>query len=212
MNVPSPEPDTDDTIDAGVEPPRKLDRRALRSCLGQFATGVAVVTYDGDEGPRGATINSFTSVSMDPPLVMVSFARHTTAARLLAGRPFTVNVLSSRQLDVALQFAGRPRQNLVVPWSPDAKVPRLRGTVAWLQCRPWATYDGGDHLMYVGEVVHHDSRRGDPLLFHRGEFRMVGVGIYELPRVVHFDGRPIAPWVGRAHRLHEVSEAGVIEP
>jgi flavin reductase (DIM6/NTAB) family NADH-FMN oxidoreductase RutF len=101
---------------------------------------------------------------------------------------------------------------LVVPWSSEARVPRLRATVAWLQCRPWATYDGGDHLMFVGEVVHHDSRRGDPLLFHRGEFRMVGVGIYELPRVVHLDGRPIAPWVGRAHTLHEVSEAGVIEP
>lgn len=191
---------------------RPVDPRALRNCLGQYATGVAVVTYDGEGGPRGATINSFTSVSMQPPLVMVSFARSTNAARLLGDRPFVVNVLASTQLDVALQFAGRPQPGLQVPWSAAAtEAPRLRGTVAWLQCRPWATYDGGDHLLFVGEVVRHDSRRGDPLLFHRGQFRMVGVGVYDLPRVVQLDGRPLAPWVGRAHRLHEISEAGLLD-
>lgn len=199
-----------------IDPPgeqRPLDPRALRTCLGQYATGVAVVTYEGDDGPRGATINSFTAVSMDPPLVLVSFARHTTAARMLGTRPFVVNVLASTQLDVALQFAGRPQTGLDVPWSPTSEVPRLRGGVAWLQCRPWATYDGGDHLLFLGEVVHHDSRRGDPLLFHRGQFRMVGIGVYDLPRVVQLDGRPIAPWVGHApHRLHEISEAGLLDP
>jgi flavin reductase (DIM6/NTAB) family NADH-FMN oxidoreductase RutF len=191
---------------------RPPDNQALRSCLGQYATGVAVVTYEGDDGPRGATINSFTSVSMQPPLVLVSFARATTAARLLGDRPFVVNVLASDQLDVALQFAGKPQTGLHVPWSPTAEVPRLRGTVAWLQCRPWATYDGGDHLLFLGEVVHHDSRRGEPLVFHRGQFRMVGVGVYDLPRIVQLDGRPIAPWVGHAHRIHEISEPGYLEP
>lgn len=191
---------------------RPLDTKALRGCLGEFATGVAVVTYESGHGPRGATINSFTSVSMDPPLILVSFARHTAAAKLLGNCPFVVNVLASTQLDLALQFAGRPRPGLEVPWSPSAAVPRLRGTAAWLECRPWATYDGGDHLLFVGRVVHHDSRKGDPLLFHRGQFRMAGVGVYDLPRVVQLDGRPIAPWVGQAHRVHEVSESGYIEP
>lgn len=190
---------------------RPLDVRSLRSCLGQYATGVAVVTYEGEDGPRGATINSFTSVSMDPALVLVSFARSTTAARLLDGRPFTVNVLAAGQLDVALRFAGRPNPDLQVPWSAGVDVPRLRGTVAWLECQPWATYDGGDHLLFLGRVVRHDSRRGEPLLFHRGQFRMVGVGVYDLPRVVQLDGRPIAPWVGHAHRLHEVAETGLLE-
>ena len=207
MNVPSR---PKDAVAAGVDQ-RKLDARAFRTCLGQYATGVAVVTYEGEDGPRGATINSFTSVSMDPPLVSVSFARPTTTARSLVDRPFVVNVLSSNQLDVALQFAGRPRPELQVPWSSSAEVPRLLGGVAWMQCRPWATYDGGDHVLFVGEVVHHDSRRGEPLLFHRGQFRMVGVGIYDLPRVVQLDGRPIAPWVGHAHRLHEISETGLLE-
>src|SRR4051812_30192735 len=130
MNVPSR---PKDAVAAGVEQ-RKLDARAFRTCLGQYATGVAVVTYEGEDGPRGATINSFTSVSMDPPLVLVSFARPTTTARLLVDRPFVVNVLSSNQLDVALQFAGRPRPELQVPWSPSAEVPRLLGGVGWMQC------------------------------------------------------------------------------
>ena len=102
-----------------------MDARMFRACLGQYATGVAVVTYEGEDGPRGATINSFTSVSMDPPLVLVSFARRTTTARLLPDRPFVVNVLSSNQLDVALQFAGRPQTGLRVPWSPGATVVTL---------------------------------------------------------------------------------------
>ena len=144
-------------------------------------------------------------------MVSVSFARSTNAARLLEGRPFVVNVLASSQLDIALHFAGRPKSELQVPWSEAGEVPRLRGTVAWLQCRPWATYDGGDHLLFVGEVERHDAHRGEPLLFHRGQFRMVGVGVYDLPRVVQLDGRPIAPWVGHAHRLHEISEAGLLE-
>nr|WP_301650507.1 flavin reductase family protein [Streptomyces arenae] len=190
--------------DAAARPP--LDTRALRGSLGQYATGVAVVTYQSDDGPRGATINSFTSVSMDPPLILVSFARSTTTAQLLGDRPFTVNVLAANQLDVALQFAGRQQTGLQVPWSPTAQVPRLLGTVAWLQCKPWATYDGGDHVLFVGEIVHHDCRRGEPLLFHRGTFRMIGVGVYDLPRIVQLDGRPIAPWVGHAHLLHEISE------
>jgi flavin reductase like protein len=92
----SASPKPNDPAAATIEQ-RKLDARAFRTCLGQYATGVAVVTYEGEDGPRGATINSFTSVSMDPPLVLVSFAHPTTTARLLVDRPFVVNVLSSNR-------------------------------------------------------------------------------------------------------------------
>lgn len=190
-----------------------LSPRELRRCLGQYATGVAVVTYDTDDGPRGATINSFTSISVDPPLVMVSFARHTNAARHLDHSPFVVNVLASSQLDVALQFAGKPQEGLQLRWCAEAAVSRLAGTVAWLECRPWAAYDGGDHVIYLGEVVRHGSHpHGEPLVFHRGQFRMVGIGVYDLPRVVQLDGRPVSPWVGHAHQLHELTEPGYLEP
>jgi flavin reductase (DIM6/NTAB) family NADH-FMN oxidoreductase RutF len=189
---------------------RPVDTRALRQCLGHYATGVAVVTYDGEDGPRGTTINSFTSVSMDPPLVLVSLARQANAARLLPGRPFTVNVLSCSQLDVALQFAGRPQPDLRVPWSPDCAVPRLRRCVAWVQCEPWAVYDGGDHLLFLGRVTSYDQRRGEPLLFHHGQFRVAGMGVHDPPSVTQPGGRPIARWVGQAHQLCQVSEPGYL--
>ena len=117
-----------------------------------------------------------------------------------------MNVLAEDQLDLALHFAGRPRPGFEVPWVEGADVPRLRGVVAWFECRPWATYEGGDHVLFVGEVVHYDSRRGKPLMFYTGDFRSVGLVLYELPRIIPLDGRPIADWVGPAHRLHEISE------
>src|SRR3954451_4197216 len=78
---------------------QELDGKALRRCLGHFATGVTVVTFWDDDGePRGATMNAFTSVSMDPPLVLISVARSAKSCAKLEGRPFTVNVLGSDQL------------------------------------------------------------------------------------------------------------------
>lgn len=185
-----------------------LDTRNLRNCVGRFATGVTVVTYHHDGERHGATVNSFTSVSLDPPLVLVSLARSARAGQLLAGAPFAVNVLAANQLDIALHFAGRPRPELQVPWVDTADVPRLRGSVAWVQCRPWREYDGGDHVLYVGEVAHYDSRAGEPLLFAGGNFRRPGLTLYDLPRMVQLDGRPIPDWVDQLHRLHELSEFG----
>ena len=86
-----------------------LEPRHLRSCLSRFVTGVAVVSYVVDDEPRGVTVNSFTSVSMDPPLILVSLARSAKAVDHLSAVPFTINVLKASQFDIALQFAGRPR-------------------------------------------------------------------------------------------------------
>lgn len=186
----------------------KLDARRLRNCFGHFATGVTVVTYEAEGEPRGATMNSFTSVSMEPPLILVSVARKARACEAMVGKPFVVNVLAENQLDLAFHFAGKTRPGLKIPWVERSDVPRLRGGVAWLECRPWATCDGGDHVLFLGEVVHYDSRRGKPLLFYCGDFRMLGLAVYELPRVVPLDGRPIAEWVGSIHRFHELSDVG----
>jgi flavin reductase (DIM6/NTAB) family NADH-FMN oxidoreductase RutF len=186
---------------------QSLDMRALRSCFGHFATGVTVVTYAGEDGVgRGATVNSFTSVSMEPPLLLVSLARAARSCGALPDKPFTVNVLAEDQLDLALHFAGRTRPGFEVPWADAADVPRLRNVLAWFECRPWKHYDGGDHVLFVGEVVHYDSRRAKPLMFYTGDFRGVGLALYELPRIVPLDGRPLADWIGPAHRLHEISE------
>lgn len=190
--------------------PTALDGRRLRSVLGQFSTGVTVVTYrDPDGSLRGATMNSFVSVSMAPPLVLVSVAREAKAREGLEGSEFTVNVLAANQLDLAMHFAGRPNDHITVPWSdrPTAP-PRLCGTTAWIQCRPWRTYDGGDHVLVLGEVVHHDSRDLEPLTFLRGEFRRPGLKLLQMPRTRGFDGSPVPEWVGRAHQLHALADAG----
>jgi flavin reductase (DIM6/NTAB) family NADH-FMN oxidoreductase RutF len=99
------------------EPP---EPRHLRSCLSRFVTGVAVVSYLADGEPRGVTVNSFTSVSMDPPLILVSLARTAKAACHLSEVPFTINVLKASQFDIAMQFAGRPRDGLRVAWKAPA--------------------------------------------------------------------------------------------
>lgn len=188
-----------------------LDIRKLRATLGGFATGVTVVTYrDADGEPRGATMNSFTSVSMDPPLVLVSVAKQAKAAEGLRDGPFTVNVLAANQLPLAMLFAGQPVEGLTVPWcATTTGPPRMAGTAAWLECRPFATHEAGDHLIVLGEVVHHDSRLLEPLVFHRGEFRRPGLKLLRMPRVVALDGTPIPDWVGRMHELHELMDAGI---
>lgn len=165
----------DQRIAAGGAVPQPLiDPKFLRRCLGQFATGVTVVSYELDGEPRGATVNSFTSVSMDPPLILVSIANTARAASGLAGSPFVVNVLAAPQHQLATNFAGRPVDGLDVPWTRAKDVPRLRGTAAWFRCEPWNEVPAGDHVLFIGRVVAHDQRRIAPLLFQTGQFRVLG--------------------------------------
>jgi flavin reductase len=145
--------------------------QSLRSCLGRFATGVAVVTFKGEDGPRGITVNSFTSVSMDPPLVLVSVARRASAHDALFDRSFCVNVLGGDQEGLARQFAGSGDAD--VAWAHHDRAPRLAGVLAHLECRPWRTYDGGDHTLFIGEVVDYDYRDGDALAFHGSQFTRI---------------------------------------
>jgi len=150
------------------------DRRELRDCLGRFATGVTVITCRGDGAAHGATVNAFTAVSLDPPLVLVALDRRSKASRYLDGEPFAVNVLAADATGTALHFAGRPQDGIEVTWIDDAVAPRLAGAAAWLVCTPWARYDGGDHLLFVGEVQHFGHTPADPLLFHAGRLQRLG--------------------------------------
>lgn len=159
-----------------------IEPRALRSCLGQFATGVTVVSCTGPDGPHGATVNAFTAVSLDPPLVLVSLDRRSRACRHLVDAAFTVNLLAEPQDDVALHFAGRPMPRRP-GWEPgvDGLAPRLRDSLAWIACAPWRHYDGGDHVLYLGEVCAFGQREAAPLVFHRGSFRHLGPAFETVP-------------------------------
>lgn len=148
-----------------------MDVRELRNSFGCFGTGVTVVTWLNDEGQRrGITVNSFTSVSLDPPLLLVSIDKKTKAFEDLKNRPFVINVLSAGQSSLAMQFAGRPQEDLVVEWEDGTKGPRLKGTTAHFECSPWAEYEGGDHVLFLGKIEDFAKNDSESLLFYRGKF------------------------------------------
>ncbi|BET45251.1 flavin reductase family protein [Kitasatospora aureofaciens] len=158
------------TPGSGHAAPSLADPRQLRNALGNFATGVVVLTYESGGEYYGITVNSFTSVSLDPPLVLVSMQRTSRSLTYLLERPFAVNVLGDDQLDTALHFAGKP-QSRPVAWVEDGAAPRIGGSPAYFQCTPWAGYDGGDHVLVLGRVVSHGQRDDtSPLLFYRGQW------------------------------------------
>ncbi len=153
---------------------KTTETRLLRNALGEFATGVTVVTTVNSSGtPVGITVNSFTSVSLDPPLVLwnlnVYSAKH---AAFDDTDYFAVNVLSVDQKDACLAFAqpgGDPFAGLRTE-SGAGGVPLLAGCIAYFECRVVHRYRGGDHEMLVGEVLSYRDVGGEPLLFHHGQF------------------------------------------
>jgi flavin reductase (DIM6/NTAB) family NADH-FMN oxidoreductase RutF len=153
-----------------------VDALEFRRALGHFATGVTVVTYapqDADEF-RGTTVNSFTSVSLEPPLVLVSLGRATRAAAALRpGSAYAVNVLHHGQRDLAMRFAGRPWSSpgqTQVEWQVRAGVPHLAGCGAHFRCVARDVHDAGDHVLVVGLVEEFHAYGHEPLLFYRGAF------------------------------------------
>ncbi|MER5863499.1 flavin reductase family protein [Kitasatospora sp. NPDC002040] len=157
----------------------------LRACLGNFLTGVTVVTFRRGPDVHGITVNSFTSVSLDPPLVLVSLDRNSRAAGSLDAGPYAINFLAEQQRGLALHFAGRPMR-APVRWTTDAAgPPLLAGTVGHLVCHPWRRYDGGDHLLFIGSVTHFEVTGGRPLAFFRGGFPRLAVENHQLSRKDH---------------------------
>lgn len=148
--------------------------KLLKKAFGQFPTGVTVVTCRTPDGERhGATINAFTAVSMDPPLAQVTLIRGNKVSEYLRNQPFAINILGTGQQKTALAFAGIP-VSAEPTWRDDGEAPALSGNAATLQCRPWATYDGGDHEIVLGEVVELEVSEVEPLAFVGGKFRFVG--------------------------------------
>lgn len=149
------------------------DARAFRRCLGQFATGVAVVTTCHGDALTGMAVNSFSAVSLDPPLILWSIRRESGSAPAFLHAPhFAVNVLAAGQVDVSQAFgASRPDKFATAPWQPGQHgAPLLDDAIAHLQCRREFVYEGGDHLILVGHVEHYARFEGEPLLFTQGQY------------------------------------------
>ncbi len=158
----------------------------FRSVMGNFATGVTVVTAAGPSGPVGMTANAVASLSLDPLLVLVAFdngARTLTVVR--ERRRFGVNVLAAGQQELARLFASKAPEDAKfagVPHTVHDGIPVIDGTLAWVGCRLERLVDGGDHTIGIGAVESAEERSGDevsgrgsgegrPLLWFRGGYR-----------------------------------------
>ncbi|OPX04564.1 oxidoreductase [Geobacillus sp. LEMMY01] len=147
-----------------------IETKELRKCFGKFATGVTVITYNSPEGPRGMTANSFTSVSLEPPLILVSVDRKTKASQYMTGNRFAVNILKKEQKELSNHFAGKTNPELSIPWVEGEYAPYLEGSLAVIECAPWREYDGGDHILFLGEVKRYTYGDGDALGFFCGRY------------------------------------------
>ena len=148
---------------------------ALRRSLGRFATGVTVVTCCAPDGrPCGITANSFSSVSLEPPLVLWNIAKVSNSLQAyLDAEYFAIHVLDAAQQDVAVHFAStdHTRYNGIEHSISEQNVPILPGVLARFDCRTREIHEGGDHYIIVGEVEAHTAADGAPLLFFAGEYR-----------------------------------------
>ena len=147
----------------------------FRRALAAYATGVTVVTAVGPEGPSGATANAVTSLSLEPPMMLACLDRESrTLTSVRAQGRFGVNVLAAGQADLARRFSAK---NAVsekwagVEWSERQELPRLDGALVWVACELRDLIDGGDHLILTGNVLEAEAGEGQPLLFHRGDYR-----------------------------------------
>ena len=153
----------------------QIDTKPLRSVLGCFATGVAIITARSADGtPIGVTVNSFSSVSLDPPLILFSLAKRANILPQFQNvECFAVSFLSHEQESLSNTFA-KPSS---ASW-PEGQAfnaqngsPLFKGSLAYLECHKNAELDGGDHRIFIGEVTYFASRDSvDPLLFYRGRY------------------------------------------
>jgi flavin reductase (DIM6/NTAB) family NADH-FMN oxidoreductase RutF len=151
-----------------------LDRAHLRRAMGRFVTGVAIVTTRQADGKaEGITVNSFSTVSLDPPLVLWSLARSARSFEAFdTAEYFAVSILSSRQLHLVRHFSS-PRADKIAGVAHEegfGGCPIIPDALAHFECRREAAVEGGDHKIYIGRILRLGYRDGDPLIFSSGTF------------------------------------------
>jgi flavin reductase (DIM6/NTAB) family NADH-FMN oxidoreductase RutF len=151
-----------------------FDSKMQRKIMGHFATGVTVVTTDGEAGSHGLTANAVASLSLDPPLVLVAIdKRAATLDYLKKNRCFAVNILRIDQQDVSTRFATPGPKDFSGLNTTTAATgsPILADSLAFLDCRVYDILPGGDHEIFIGEIVAGEYEGGQPLLYYAGGYR-----------------------------------------
>lgn len=159
--------------------PAEFDQRDLRHAFGMFPTGVTIVTTRNQDGqPIGLTCNSFSSVSLTPPLVLWSLSIYSPNLQAFLQAPyFGVNILACDQESLSRRFASRiPDRFEGVAWSEgEERTPLIGGAAAQIQCRNETRHYSGDHVILIGQVVRYVYRDVEPLVFSRGLYRSLDV-------------------------------------
>ncbi len=159
-----------------------LNKSEFRKALGAFATGVTIITVDLDGEVHGMTANAFTSVSLDPMLVLICVDHSArTHAHLHAKKRFGINILCEDQRGISEYYARTDRTHEHAEVEAGARfdrtthgTPVLHGALAYLECRLQSSQEAGDHTIFIAEVEDVVLREGNPLLFFRGKYRKVG--------------------------------------
>jgi flavin reductase (DIM6/NTAB) family NADH-FMN oxidoreductase RutF len=156
--------------------PSPDDPKTLRSAFGRFATGVTIVTTATPDGPVAITANSFSSVSLDPPLVLWAVGRHSKRFDAFASsRHYAIHVLSAEQADLCWRFSRNGNDFSGVGVGVNAEnVPLLPDCLARFECEIANRVDGGDHLILIGKVLRMSAAEGDPLVFAAGRYGRIG--------------------------------------
>ncbi len=159
---------------------RDVPAEAFRETLSRFPSGITVVTAlsAGTGRAHGSTVSAFSSLSLDPPLILIALSRSSDLLPLLdEGGRFGVNVLAAGQEDVGFTCGRKGPDKLAdVAWSEDEGLPRVDGAAAWVACHVEDVVPGGDHVIVIGRVIACDAEEREPLVYHRRGFhRLVDV-------------------------------------
>lgn len=151
-----------------------LDAREIRNVLGHFATGVTVITTSDITGkPFGLTVNSFTSLSLNPPLVVVCVDKTVDCYSCFdESKVFAVNILSEDQEELSRRFATKGIEKFAgIQWRMgEHGLPLLDGVIGTIECKVTRSYEGGDHTIFLGEILSATAKGDRPLLFFKGKY------------------------------------------
>ena len=155
-----------------------IEKNQLRQVMGHFATGVTIITtFNKDGQMHGLTANAFTSVSLEPPLLLISVDKKAESYPAFEeSKVFTINILADEQESLSRKFAvsGGNKFEGVAYRKGGNGAAILEGTLAHIECTLYAVYEGGDHTLYLGEIQEAEVREGKPLVFYRGGYRAIG--------------------------------------
>lgn len=157
------------------------DTRRFRNALGCFATGVAVITAQAEgQAPIGITVNSFSSVSLEPPLILWSLDKKSDTMPVFSTiEVFTVNILREDHRDISTRLSKQGDHSLkgLATRQGANGCPALEEALAHFECEVYARHDAGDHIILLGRVTHYEySEDGRPLLYHRGGYQGLATG------------------------------------